>query len=85
MYIYIVSNKKEHTKNKLLCYCMEYCVIYRPELKESFDLMYFTDQIFFFNFYYLNNFFLLLSTVSDANTHFCKKKYIFDYILDIYI
>ena len=50
MYVYIVSNKKEHTKNELLCYCMEYCVIYRLELKEIFDFMYFTDQIFFLIF-----------------------------------
>ena len=43
MHINIVSYKKVHTENKLLQYYIEHCVIYRPELKEISDFMYFTD------------------------------------------
>ena len=45
---YSYSYNKHHTKNKLLYYCIEYCVIYRPDLKEIGNFVYFTDQICIF-------------------------------------
>ena len=86
MYIYIVSYKKEHTENKVLYYFMEYCVIYKPELKEISDFMYFTDQIFFFNssyfyfyFFYSYPLYLMQTFISGR-----RRNYFAIYCIYIY-